>query len=233
MSNSINGLYVELDAILDTRFSTLELLFDEDGLEEILKTYHSRLADKFGKLTLEDFFKLYAKRDKRVLLNARVTRVADFINEFIVSTTIGQVNGPEDRVSKLYVNYYPYKLNAFEAANMLTTMREITSDRIDVEIINMSKEELTPQHCDIYYSIMMMYYSTDWLEYHSKTENFKKKTLPSLSLLTPGILTHKLPTQEQLNIFAEEKTNIFRELEKSLGILVGIKYTIAEMFCFK
>jgi hypothetical protein len=228
-----NTIYTTLDSILDTRYALLELLFTEEAMAVINETYHDRMVDLFQPLTVEEFKKIYAARDKNLLTNAKVTHVVDFVNDYITKANINQVNGPEHRVVKLAVNIHPYELNPLEISNIISTLEHVTNHNCDVELIDLPIDKLTPMHCKSRYSTMIMYEWIEWIEYFSKNEAFKKITLPEVALLVPGIYSVREPNFSELEECKKTNSNPFRDMEKMISVLVSIKFVKPELFAYK
>ena len=68
-----HGLYIDIDALLDTRLATLYLVHPELTLHAIASPYEEREEDAFPHVPRELFAKLYAARDVETLQNATTT----------------------------------------------------------------------------------------------------------------------------------------------------------------
>ena len=82
--NKNNGIYLDLDSILDTRLSLL-FTFDPNLAKDVITHgYTSRDEDVFPGISKEVFASLYSKRTTNILFNATITKLIKLVNEFIV-----------------------------------------------------------------------------------------------------------------------------------------------------
>lgn len=180
-------IFIELDALLDTRLGVLTSM-GEDVLKTVLETdYLHRFIDRFKGIDNIEFERLYKARNKNVLRYTIVTPMSKFLREF-AEKTIAQIKStPFHYKPKIILNVYPYELSPEEEVIMIATVRAITKELADIELVKMSYEEITPSYVKRNVAIMILYDYATWLETQSTNENFKKITCPEVGLLAPRI----------------------------------------------
>lgn len=216
-----SALFIELDALLDTRIGAL-LKLGFDTVEKVLQeNYIERLSDNFKNIDLKLFRQYYKERDKTILKNSVVTPMSIIINDFVKKTSKQNLTSPTVFKPKVILNIYPYELKKEEIQNLLYVLVNITDKLADIEIVNMAYEEISPSYLSLETSILILYEYHIWLETQTKIGNFKTKACPEISLLGPAIYftEEKIITDKNPFIAIEELTAPFIKLK-----LLPIKY---------
>ncbi len=182
-----NSLFVELDAIFDTRLSILNKYYSDEVIEKNLTVdYFNRPIDRFTDIGYEDFKEKYAARDSNILLDTVVTHVPGLIKDYVFNSVKSAINGPTGKITpKVIVNVYPYKLSIKDKEFIRDMMVSLTNGYADIKMVDMSYKEITPQYLDSNVSLMILYDYTQWLDVNA--EIFKYKTIPDVSLIAPAI----------------------------------------------
>ncbi len=182
-------IYADLDVLLDTRLATLYRLDPTKIHQVITGGYYSRLFDEFEGYDTDEFKKLYAERDLHTLKHAMVTEITDAINFFAQNTLKALLNTPFRRQPKLVVNVHPYKnINKETESLIITALSVLTKKQLDIEVIDMSYEELTPVYVKSNYIFVIMYEYWRWLEIHSVNRNLAETQLPSVTMIGPALI---------------------------------------------
>lgn len=210
------GLYTELDAILDTRIALLYQHYPEETIRLLSESYFDRIADDFSFLPAEDFRTLYQSRSNETLKHAMVTTAISFINVFKTKTLMALVDSPYQRQPMVTINTFPYTIPESTLGALITAIRKLTDDGIDIDIIHEPRENITPDFIKRKYAFMMMYDYWDWLEIHSLNENFKKTQIPAVTLFGPAILK-SIKTHRELSAI-----NPFDAIEKFCSPMVKV-----------
>lgn len=217
-------LYVELDCLLDTRFSTLFSMGEEVAKKVIDFDYHERVTDFFPGIDYEAYQKAYDARNKLTLKNAMVTPVLQLIHDFAKSTLENASGTPFQYEPKLELNIYPYKLDEDEIKLILSIVYGKTGKMMAVEVINKSPEEITPYFVKSRYSVMVMYRYDQWLEIHAKNKKFEKTTVPEVTLLSPAVYFLK---QDKI---PEDVKSVFEDMQRTAAPLIGLQLLPADVF---
>lgn len=230
MSEDYNTLYIDIDALFDTRYALLTYFLKESYLKENFQRYLSRVVDELDPVSKVDLARCYKVRDKRLIEKRFTTLVSDFIKDFIYKNRINSVNGPESRIPKIVINVYPYNLDAFEISELVEYLEELTEGKCDIDTVDLDIERLTPSLVKSSYSIMIKYDYVEWLEHYSKNEVFKNITAASVTLLVPALYLVNLPNIEQAKEFQRNKTTPFKEVEKLVSPLINLQFMPVEFF---
>lgn len=227
----IQGIYVDLDALLDTRIATLHLVHPSLVKEALDNGYFTRKQDAFKSLDKKSFKELYDTRDSEILQNAIYTKILLLIQDMVDKSVEQALTTPHVTKVILYINTHPYKLSDSEESAIVDAMVHYTKSMADVHIFNMSEKELTPEFCLDNLSVIIKYNYAEWFDYHCKTEGVKKYPLTELTLIVPELFFNRLPTE--MEIRENEKNNIdpFRAVEIFLSPLITVKTMPIEMFC--
>lgn len=218
MSNKVlYNIYVELDDIFDTRL-VLAYMLDEYHMDKYVKSkkYEIRKTDQFGNIPIDVFKKLYKYRTDVLLDYALPTQIPDFINSIIKEELQNPVTFESldpDNPMKLYVNYYPYKLEKDRLTDIEIYLSTLI-DFVEVELVSYSDIELTPHWLKRNCKHVFKYNLLTWLEYHVNNLNIFKDNLISTFCYAPSVLEANLPDSEYLDAIykIEESYSIYCNL---------------------
>lgn len=190
MSNEFqsSNILVDLDSILDTRLATLQRLGTDAVQNALNNDYFTRIADEFENI---DFKAEYAKRDHKTLYQALVTPIISVINEFTQQTLTALVGSPFRRQPKLLLNIYPYQLDDQQTQAIVQGLAKVTLNTIDIEVVNLNPEEITPIYVKHNLAVMILYDYCQWLDIHSQNKNFLETQCPQVRLVVPLLLRSK------------------------------------------
>ena len=127
-------VYVELDALLDTRLATIAKL-NRDPLDCLSKGAIDRVSDEFDiyseGLTDAAFKAAYAKRDLKTLSLAGPTEMLFLLQDIIAMERMKGLTGdPTAGNTELTLNVYPYKLDA----EHMTIYAEAVAEALNIGI---------------------------------------------------------------------------------------------------
>lgn len=236
MSVQLIGIYVSLDAILDTRIGTVDKLCGTDVAMQVLsENYHSRQDDKFPAVkrfleakaqefsplvdqvpsnNVDAYKEAYAKRDTETLLRSTLTGAMDFLQDITRVLMQQAISRPYHDGVRIVVNTYPYKLDEeeqqFVLAGLAAKMNAFTKVGIpfELETIVKSDAELTPKYCKENFSAMLMYEYENW--FFAQQRAFIQSPAPEVTLYAPAIYHVQTPTEEELE---ECKRNLWTPFE--------------------
>ena len=228
--NVFKNVYVDLDAILDTRLGTLFTL--DENLYNFYKTdgrelYVNRLIDEFGYIPSKVFKYYYNKRDKTILKYSLLTPLLDILNISIEDMITKRVSADKS-VKKIIidVNVHPYKLTDKEKEKIkLSIVAKLKNEFVNINIIDMNYEQLTTKNCE-QYGIMAMYDAMEWLNIRGLLKDIDIN-IPNTHLMLPYLLPK--PT-----IFKSGETieKYFKQLEELFSYYIKLEFNRAELFSF-
>lgn len=212
-------LYVELDCILDTRLGTLFYMGAENVDKAIANHYYERQIDMFAGVDNVKFKELYDNRkDHPDILKLSIrTHICDLVKEFALRTHENTSSSPFHYHPKILLNTYPYLLNDEELDNLVAVIRDITSDKADIEVNRISPEDITPHYIKHNLSMLVMYDYPTWLEKHSVTGAIKSFTNPDVTMFGPALYFKPInPTEANL-------PKVVEALETLAAPFIGLK----------
>lgn len=223
------ALFAELDVLLDTRLGLLLSKWPGVVPDLLMNGYYDRIVERFPGVPFEEFNEAYKNRDKSVLFKSFKTgfcKVAiDFANG-VIENTIGT---PHHGKPKLIVNIHPYVLNEDEVTLIIKAIALATRKLLDIEIVNMSYDEITPSWLSSNCAAVCMYRYPDWIESQfGKYDSIPMKewvVIPDVTLLAPQTSYVDLKT---IGVETVEKMEKAKEYIKPF---IGIEYIPVETIC--
>jgi hypothetical protein len=226
--NIINGVYVELDCLFDTRLS---LMYDIDKniMRDMISTnkYHTRIMDQFGYLSVRLFRTIYNYRNANTLDNPLGTLVNDVIRDYCVEATITAKSYEEYNKINVYVNIYPYNLTEEDIELLRMGISNSIEIPVNVEILYKPYTEINPEFIKNNIGMMIMYDGLLWVEHFTSNGELIKNSLPDVVLMTPMLL------HRNLLIKKADLTTFFNDVEKSVAMLIQLAYVPADIFSFR
>lgn len=217
---------VELDALLDTRISTVSTFGDQAVETVLLNRYHERTSDRFKGIDESLFRSRYQQRDRSILFGSMVTPIGDLLAEFAHKTLKNSLSSPFNYRPKVLINIHPYQLDESEINIILTSVIAKTHQLADVEWVDWPYDKITPAYVKDHLSILILYEYYRWLELHSANENFKKTSCPEVALLGPAIrFVSETAFQE-----ASTSIDVFEAIQELAGPFIGLQLLPIEHF---
>ena len=184
-------LLLSLDDLLDTRTGVLCDLNPKLAAELLLDpAYAERIIDVFKGFNRDDFDKRYKERDKKVLSLSTSTKVGVIIFDFVQRVVNRNLESPFNMDPVVHINMYPYNLSDKEQSYIKAAVLTKLPLKPQIEFVNLSLEQITPQLLKENYKTAIMYHFWDWIEVQSKHENIKKCPLPDFTIFAPMLLKH-------------------------------------------
>jgi len=228
--NVFKNIYVDLDAILDTRLGTLYFL--DKGLYDYYKEdgrdfYVNRLIDEFEYIPNKVFKYYYNLRNSETLKHSPLTPLLDVLMISIEDMIVKRLTADKN-IKKLVidVNIYPYVLKdeVIEKLKNIITAK-IGNEFTIVNIINVPYSKLTTKDCE-QYGIMVMYDAYKWLDMRGLTKDVDIN-LPNTHLMLPYLLDKPI-------IFKSEETidKYFKQIEEVFSYYIKLEFNRVELFSF-
>lgn len=223
----INGAYVELDTIFDTRLSIMYDI-DKNILRDMIENdkYHNRNIDQFGYLSVKLFRKLYGFRNDNVLNNPSGTKIPKVLRDYCIESTLTAKSYGENKPLTIYLNIFPYTLTEENKELIIMGLTNAINVPIDIEIINKPLLDIDPLFMRENISLAIMYDGMSWIEHHLENRNLETYSIPDTTLLTP-MLVHR-----NIMLSKKDMSKFFEDIEKSVSILVNLVFTPTELFSF-
>ena len=178
-----SSVFIELDALLDTRAGTLLRLGDDHIQKAVDKGYHTRKSDEFS----DEFLELYANRDVLTIKHAMVTPMCKLLRDFTHNTHSNIINTPFHYKPKIIINIAPYKLTDNDTTVIIKAVVAATDQLADVEIVDLTYSDMSVSYIKNNISILILYDYWKWLEAQAVLDAFKTLTCPETMLVGPAI----------------------------------------------
>ena len=206
-------MYIDMDSLFDTRLATIFHHFGVEAAEKACANgYYNRLYDEFEGIDTEAYRSAYASRDLSVLQQAVITPTLNLVKLFAKQTLVALVTSPFRRQPKVVLNSYPYRLTDDQAKQFIAGLSAATDKTIDVELVYMPLEELTPSYVKANFIQMVMYSYWEWLETHSANKNFVDTQCPGVMLVGPAIMKSKEAAKQLKGIDAFDAVESYASL---------------------
>lgn len=218
----LETIYVDLDALLDTRIGTISLI-DNSAVSKILSsnTYHSRDMDIFEGIDNDTFKDKYKNRDKNTLVNSMLTNMVPLLGELVNKMLSQAINRPYHDGARIVINYYPYDLNNDEIEEICKAISVWLKECAPVSMISMSPKNLTPRFCKNNYSLMIKYDYEEWLDINAN--EFKNAQIPDITMLVPALYFNNKPSDEELAKITKKTMHPMKAIEFLASPLIGLE----------
>lgn len=223
----LQGVYVDMDSLFDTRFAVLEQVDPVLALHNLKNGWNKREQDVFEGIDKKLFDELYETRDNSVLAIAPGTQVVDALRVWVVKalqTIAGSPNG--DKVV-IFVNVWPYLISKDHARQIGNTVLELVGKTVEIRMINVDIKTICTQTAKRYFSAMFMYEWDVWLETNTTNGSFERQRIPDVTLYAPRLLKKGVLTDElrlQLEQSAAPGVSLFDYFEMIAGPHIGLEF---------
>lgn len=188
------NIYVELDAVLDTRIATIALLSEQQAIHALDNGYAKRLSDEMQlvapDITNDAYAKAYAARDVETLAAARPTEIAYVLHDIIIDIEKQtRYMATESVQMTVELNVWPYVLDEEEAALIASAVAVRCGIDHYVSVINLPPESLTLETiAERGWSIMVMYGFQQWWSAVMPKYTTKPAGAPGCCIVAPALL---------------------------------------------
>lgn len=188
-------IYVELDALLDTRLGTLMRAEPKRTKKLMMDTrYYLRECDDFEPLVgiaKEDTDQLYRERDEETLKHTLMTPMMftlrdiahDLFRRSFIDLTMKQPT--------IIVNTYPYVLDESTVGELTSAIMSYVQLPIQISCRYLPLKDVTPGLIRSTYSGMIMYNFNAWLVHH--VEAMKSICFPRVTIMAPKLYVDRPP----------------------------------------
>lgn len=214
MSTPELKIYIELDALVDSRIGTLMRLKPEFAIKATAsKEFHNRLTDDITDIIgegfdLKQYNDAYYQRDMSTLFYSRATRMVDFIRETIRQQAFKKLLGdPRLGGLQVIVNTFPYPFDENDEAMMrriIATSLALPTHLITFDYLPIRDMTLAwIKALDA--AIIVMYNFAEWTKVAKdlpKTVDEAKKMTgsPSTIMMVPGLLATRHDYQKIMSM---------------------------------
>lgn len=228
--------YVELDALLDTRISTVARLNPQAAMDLLGDHYRKRKSDELWLLhdgfSKEDYLDGYKKRDKETLAVSRITPLIYVVGSTMREKLHEVASSPTLQVAQLDVNIYPYELTDVEKKDFVDCIMAYSDVEVKVNLISISPIELTFIHIrNEGYKGLFVYNFSEWAEIHIPKIEAGQQYCPAVTMVVPELLQsiENFPSDEELTMANGRKTTPFEALQIALAPFIRMQYVSVDL----
>lgn len=219
-------VYIDLDSLLDTRVGVVATKYPAAATMLMQEAYWLRESDDFselteGRVTHAQFRQWWQERDKQALVTARPTNIIRILEELSESLVAAQVNLPFVSKVQYLVNYWPYKLEELEIQAIQQACEILTGNVVEVKMVNLTPQQLTPQWIKREVSLMVVYDYWVWME--AQKDNFATHPIPEVNLIAPAISHDHVITKEDRTIESFGEVNPFAISELLMSVYITVQ----------
>lgn len=241
--NTLEKLYVSLDAVLDMRQGVLNFLSSEFAFAVTTQPeYFQREEDVFGSAALasfnqqpwgtlskEDYNRVLAEQPYAVARGAVRTRIDKFIKHLCAAHLKNSLAQGFEPSIKIDLNIHGYKLSPQEGQEVERTFQHILGQFFRVRVVDVRLEDLPPDVMREHYFGMVMYDYVTWANLHGPA--LQKKPLTTACLYVPQIRFNGPFPQEELEACIKRNISPWEMSQKVLSGIMPIQYIPVAFFC--
>jgi hypothetical protein len=219
-------IYIDLDSLLDTRFSMLYNL-DKDMLNKIYvnKEYDNRIINEFDYIPSNIFNLLYKYRGNDLLSISYFTKILK-----IVMLEVGMLKNNLQIMNlnqpiTIDINVHPYTIDKHIEDVKVKLLSMLNIDGLNINIIDVNPISLTPDKVNNEYISLIMYDGMKWFGHMLNTEAFKNNYIPTINLILPALLDKPVVMKK-----IEDYESMFNDIVKQGNMFINMKFTPVEYF---
>lgn len=183
------NFYFTLDSLIDTRIGLLMQHWPERVNAIDFSKYRNRTTsyvwEYFG-LTKEDWVAKWDTRTADVLTHSGPAEMSLRLVEIFAGAVGQHIGSLEFEKPTMYINVWPYQLEAWEIEEIKISIKRIMVLDVDVEVLYVPLEELTPSYIKPRFDVMVMYDIVEWLGKHQLA--LTETQMPTVVIHYPAVL---------------------------------------------
>lgn len=218
------GMLISIDSLFDTRLALASLL-DHNNIVKSLQngSYPERLRDNIGNISSSVFNQFYNKRNKNIFKLAIPTPLLEVFIEEDYREMMESIKDMNTGKIPIFINTYPYKFNKDEEEYFKYIVSKVLLGA-DVQIINKTIEDITPDWLYENVKRMYMYDGLNWFNYHVTKGNLIVNPLLDILLFVPTIFEGTFP-------IANINDDFIKNTEKNASIFIDLVFINTVYFC--
>lgn len=226
--HKIETVFVELDALLDTRLGTLAKLGQDLAVAALDGGYFTRMSDKFPGVDPAVFKQAYADRNTETLAYSKPTMLLSVLTQLTTTLSEQAKVRPYHDGTRVVVNTYPYQLTAEEVTEIGKAITVWINSAAPVELTYLSTKDLTPSYCRDHFSVMVVYEYDSWFVTHN--EAFKRVRPNEVTMLAPALYFNQEPTEQELEQACAEAMHPLKAVELLASPVIDLKLLDSKYF---
>lgn len=227
-------IFVELDALLDTRLGTLHGIDPMYGIAAFRSPdYYQRASDDFTALcevTQAQYNAAYARRNEQTLQDSILTGVCFLLNDVCSKLEEQRLSSPFVESVEVQINLWPYQLDEDTRFWIENAVASFLPVDVTVSSISLPLDQLTLQLIKSTYTGLVLYHFADWMTTHCR--DFEHTQIPGVTVIAP-----KLHREGQQAFTSKdlgeglEHLDPYEAIEIAHAPLLGLEWEPVELFC--
>jgi len=191
-----DGVYVDIDALFDTRLGTLAKIDPKLAEKNATPKHNQREADIFEGIGRDEFKVAYKARDLETLACSYPTNAFNMVTHFMTILIEQSIVRPDIKRVCLDINMWPYVLTPELEADFMACFRYRFPRVEKIKLINIAPANLSMARVKSAYKMMIKYEYAEWLE--AIVDELRTCRGPEVFLYSPAIYHEQVPTQKDL-----------------------------------
>ncbi len=193
-------IYLELDALLDTRLAVLHGI-SPDAAVQISQDdrYYHRLSNDFSwaGVSKEQFDSAWDARTTDILPDATITQIPFMLADLIHQLEVAHMESPTARKPLVEVNIWPYELSDVERIALVNAVLRRGGLDTTVTLVRFDpNRDLTMTRLRKEYASVFMYNFTEWVNHHQA--EMQRVIAPRTTVFAPTLFEERVPTEEDM-----------------------------------
>lgn len=224
------GIFVDLDALFDTRLAVLDMLDPFLAIKALKEGYLDREEDSFTHCPRELFQSVYKARDTTILERALMTQVKSIVIDFMKEGIDKLKSERTNALVNVYINVWPYKIAKDAAGELLTPFYDAVKGKANIHLVNIPPEELTPDVCKKHFSYIIKYDFMDWIVKLGEQGLIQKSPMQEITLVAPRIYPSGKPSVQDIEEASRNKMEPYQCTELFFAPYIKLELYIPQLF---
>lgn len=227
------GLLVDINALFDTRLGAVLLTHPVSNLKkDFLMEHQQRTKDEWRNRKNDVIQARYKQQDRELLRNSVVTRVVKFIDEYVKTTMINNMNLPNAGECSVHINVYPYQLEQSEMDVIEAAMRVHTNHMVDIHVFYQPWKSIKPSWLKDNIALMIIYRFDEWLFDPEVDKELMGTPIPDITIITPKIqhMGSNMITPEQKRLMKQQGIDAYGLVKDALLIYIHLEFHEVGLF---
>jgi len=218
------GIYIDLDAILDTRFGILYNISPKLAARIYSEKYLERHSDNFSLMSNIEFSERYRNRDNGVIRTPFPTHILKLLGHHALGMRQDSILKGGNGAVKVFLNIHPYNLSTSEIKLLENGLLSKLPETTVVEVVNDSL--LIPKTIKLRnIKTVIKYDGVSWINTLVSKSLIRIGEINDVELIVPDIVD--TPLHEKFN-----EENAMTDIARIFAGLINLTYISVAMFSF-
>lgn len=224
------GIIVDLDALFDTRLSTLHRIDPMLAAHALQDGYQEREEDAFKYCSFDTFKEVYKLRNEETLGGSVMTSVKDIVIDFMRDCVSHLKSEKSKNFVSVYINVWPYKISADAVGDILKPFYDAVDGKANIHVVNLKPEELTPEVCKNNFSYVVKYDYMEWLIKLGELGLLQKTPLQEITLIAPRLYPGGKPSNVEVEEVSRSQMEPYQCAELYFAPYIKLELYVSRLF---